>query len=641
MTLASLRRAAVLCLAGAGTVQCGGVPAKVPWVEDRTPCLDYNEERNLYFGDLHVHTGWSFDAWNSDVRLDPMDAYRYAKGEEVALPPLDSNGVGTTIVSNPRPLDFAAVTEHAEFLAEVQACQDPASIAYDSETCITFRLGGPDALVPWGIALGSSAPVRFGDVCGDGAEDCETLASDVWSQIQDINEQFYDRSEVCEFTSFVAYEWSGTSNLANLHRNLIFQSERVPEIPLSHYESPTVSELLGGLESACRDGLDGCDFLSIPHNTNWSNGNLFVPETTDDEEATARARLRARNEPLLEIFQHKGDAECSNGFDTVDAPADEFCDFEKLRRVPFTDCGDGTGLNGIVGQGCVSRRDFLRGILNSGLEQWNLFGFNPFRVGVVAATDTHNGTPGRVAEETYVGHFGSREIDAPGRLQAAVPSGPRNSPGGLIAVWAEENSRGPLFEAMQRREVYGTSGPRMAVRVFAGPDVPDDLCAGGNFVARGDASGVPMGGELAATPGDDMKIAVLAERDIGTDSSPGRGLERVQIVKGWLDDQGEPRVEVFDAAVTDAPGSVDETTCEVAGQGSDTLCTVWTDDAYDPTRPAWYYAKVLELPVCRWSWRDCLSLPEAERPEVCDDPETQRTIRERAWTSPVWSTPSY
>ncbi len=634
------KRGVVVCIAAAGLAQCGGAPAQPPWVEDRTPCLDYNEQRNLYFGDLHVHTGWSFDAWNSDVRLGPVDAYRYAQGGEVSLPPLDANGAGTTTVTNPRPLDFAAVTEHAEFLAEVQACQDPDSIAYNSETCVAFRLGGPDALVPWGIALGATAPVRFSDICGEGAEDCDALASDVWSQLQDINEQFYDRSEVCEFTSFVAYEWSGTASLANLHRNLIFRSERVPEIPLSHFEAPTVTQLLGGLETACRAGIDGCDFLSIPHNTNWSNGNLFIPETTSDEEATERATLRARNEPLLEVFQHKGDAECSNGFDTLDAPPDEFCDFEKLRKVPFDDCGEGTGLNGIIGQGCVSRRDFLRGILNAGLQQWTLLGFNPFRIGVVAATDTHNATAGRVEEDDYVGHFGSREIDAAGRLVAAVPSGPRNSPGGLIAVWAEENSRGPLFDAMQRREVYGTSGPRIGVRLFAGADVPDDLCSAGDFVSRGDASGVPMGAEIAAAAGGSMKIAVQAERDVGTAVAPGRGLERVQIVKGWLDDEGGARVEVFDAAITDAPGSVDELTCAPIGEGSDSLCAVWTDDAYDPERPAWYYARVLELPVCRWSWRDCLSIPEGDRPDVCDDPQVERAIRERAWTSPVWSTPA-
>jgi len=633
-------RCVAVCLAAVGLAQCGGEPPPPPWVEERAPCLDNNEQRNLYFGDLHVHTGWSFDAWNSDVRLGPIDAYRYARGGAVALPPLDASDAGTTVVTNPRPLDFAAVTEHAEFLAEVQACQDPTSIAYNSETCVAFRLGGPDGLVSWGIALGSTAPVRFSDVCGEGAEDCVSLASDVWSQIRNINEQFYDRSEACEFTSFVAYEWSGTSNLANLHRNLIFRSERVPDIPLSHYEAPTVTELLGGLEAECRRGVNGCDFLSIPHNTNWSNGNLFVPETTDDDEATQRALLRARNEPLLEVFQHKGDAECTNGFDTLDAPPDEFCDFEKLRRTPFADCGEGTGLNGILGQGCVSRRDFLRGILNSGLEQWTLFGFNPFRVGVVAATDSHNATPGRVEEDLYVGHFGTREIDAEGRLLAAVPSGPRNSPGGLIAVWAEENSRGSLFDAMQRREVYGTSGPRIGVRLFAGPNLPDDLCSAGDFVSRGDANGVPMGAEIMATPGSTMKIAVHAERDVGIATAPGRGLERVQIVKGWLDDAGEPRVEVFDAAVTDLPGFVDELTCTPTGLGSDSLCAVWTDEGYDAGQPAWYYARVLELPVCRWSWRDCLSISQADRPEVCDDPEMQRAMRERAWTSPVWSTPA-
>ena len=483
-----------------------------------------------------------------------------------------------------------------------------------------FRMGGPNALVPWGIALGSSAPIRFSDVCGEGADDCVSRASDVWTSLQETADAHYDRTEACSFTSFVAYEWSGTSSLANLHRNVIFRSERVPSAPISHYEAPTVPQLLGDLDRACVGKIDGCDFLSIPHNTNWSNGNMYIPETSDDAEARERVELSARYERLLEIFQHKGDAECSNGFSSLDAPPDEFCDFEKLRRIPFTDCGEDTGSNGIVGQGCVSRRDFLRGILVSGLKQWTRYGTNPFEVGVSAATDTHNGTPGRVDEATYVGHFGDREIDREGRLFAAVPSGPRNSPGGLLAVWAEENSRGALFDAMQRREVYGTSGPRIGVRMFAG-DLPEDLCDRGDFVSAADAAGVPMGATLEGYEGAAMRVAVRAERDVGTPTAPGRGLERLQVVKGWIGTDGSPRVEVIDVDGIEEPVGVDEATCAPTGEGRPSLCAVWIDPNFDPNTPTWYYARVLEAPVCRWSWRDCLSYPASERPELCDDPD--------------------
>ena len=606
---------------------CNSEPPR-SYDDPREPCADHNPRRNLYFGDLHVHTAYSFDAWISDVRTDPAGAYRFARGETVAGERL------------PRPLDFAAVTDHAEYLAEVEGCTTPGSAVYETERCVGFRAADQSALVQFGLGLNSETPKRFTDLCGPGGIDCPARAAAVWQRIQDAGEQAYDRSAACEFTTLIAYEWSGARQLANLHRNVIFRTRDVPAAPTSHFEAPTAFELWTRLQSECREGLPGCDVLAIPHNSNWSNGNLFVPETPAGSDPASLAQLRADLEPLLEVYQHKGDSECMNGISGLGEP-DELCDFEKLRTGAVDDCGDGVGSNGIIARGCVSRLDFLRGVLLKGLQEEAKLGVNPYRLGVIASTDTHNGTPGKVEEVNYSGHFGNLESDPVARLTAAIPAGPRNSGGGLVAVWAEENSREAIFDALRRREVYGTSGPRIAVRMFAGWDFPQDLCERADLVEVADPRGVPMGGVLGERPqGASPQIVVAAQRDVGTAEQPGTGLARVQVIKGWLDAAGDGHIAVFDVASAAQPGSVDEATCEPKGAGADALCSLWTDPNYDPALPTFYYARVLENPTCRWSWRDCLGLAASERPPICDDPALPRTIEERAWTSPIWIDPA-
>lgn len=611
-----------------GLVACRD-DAPAPYVDAREACADRNPLRNLYFGDLHVHTAYSFDAWINDVRTDPAGAYRLARGEAVA---------GRKLA---RPLDFAAVTDHSEYLAEVEGCTTPGSAVYDTDRCVNFRAATPSALVSFGLGLDGDDAARFDDLCGPGALDCPARAAAVWGRVQEAAEAAYDRSAACTFTSFVAYEWSGQRNLSNLHRNVIFRSSRVPSAPISHFEAPTAFELWQRLQSECKDGLAGCDVLAIPHNSNWSNGNLFVPEAPAGADPAELARVRAELEPLLEIFQHKGDSECIGGLPGL-GPPDELCDFEKLRLPPFDDCGDATGSQGMLNKGCVSRLDYLRGILLAGLSEEQRLGINPYRLGVIASTDTHNATPGLVEESDFRGHFGAREADATARLTGNVPAGPRNSPGGLVAVWAEENSREAIFDALRRREVYGTSGPRIAVRVFAGWDLPEDLCAGGDLVAEADARGVPMGGVLTRRPGETGApvIVATAQRDPGAPGSPGSKLERLQVIKGWLDDTSTGAITVVDLAGGPDGSVVDEATCAADQRGADLLCGTWRDPEFDPGRPAFYYVRVIEDPVCRWSWRDCLSLPEADRPPACADPTLPRTLQERAWTSPIWYSPT-
>jgi hypothetical protein len=593
-------------------------------------CDDFDPLRNLYWGDLHVHTAYSFDAWLHDVRVDPDSAYRFAQGEPVGLPPLDARGNPTQFVQIDRPLDFAAVTDHAEFLAEVDACTTPGTAAYDTALCTDYRANQNGALVTFGLQLGLPAPTRFPDICGPGLVDCPALAQEVWQRTIDAATAHHDTTPQCRFTTFVGYEWSGMQALSNLHRNVIFRGDAVPARPLSYYEAPSAQALWDALRAECLD-LPGCDVLAIPHNPNWSNGKLFRVEYTGGGSEAEQAAARAAMEPLMEVFQHKGDSECLDGLSGVLGAPDELCAFEKLRAPPFDDCMDGVGSNGMVGSGCLSRRDYLRGALLEGLREQQRLGVNPFQLGVIASTDTHNGTPGMVDEDAYVGHVGREEGDALARLTGQVPAGPRNGPGGLVAVWATENSRDAIFDALRRREAYGTSGPRIAVRVFGGAALSADLCERGDSIARADADGVPMGGVLPAGAKAPPRLFVSALRD-----PQGLPLQRAQVIKGWIDRAGLAHVEVYDAAGGDNGATVNPTTCEPQGEGADSLCAVWTDPDFDPSVPAYYYVRVVENPRCRWSTHDCQALgPKA--PPVCA--ELPAAIQERAWTSPIWYEP--
>src|SRR5581483_5380489 len=605
----------------------------------REPCASRNPLRNAYFGDLHVHTTHSFDANAFDVRVTPSEAYRFARGEPVSLPPLDAQGRGTRTVRLERPLDFVAVTDHSEYLGEVENCSTPGSSAYESETCRIFR--GDDLLATrtFGVQLSVADPKRFADVCGADQQGCRAAAGEVWQSIQDAAEAAYDRSERCSFTSFVAYEYTAATGASTMHRNVIFKNERVP-FPTTYFEQPTPQGLWRELRTTCLDAGDGCDVLAIPHNPNESNGHMFLVEypgaaTTDDERA--QAELRARMEPLLEVFQHKGDSECRNGLSGVLGEPDEQCEFEKWTRPGPQDCGDGTGELGSANFGCYSRRDFLRGILLEGLKEATRLGVNPYRLGVIASTDTHNGTPGNVEEDSFIGHRGNDDATpadqlGPGQLTAG---GIAYDPGGLAGVWAEENSRAAIFDALRRRETFGTSGPRIVVRFFGGADLTSDLCSDPDGLRKADAAGVPMGGELRGTNAPSFLVSAL--RDPGTGTRRGTPLQRVQIVKGWIDAAGQAHQKVFDVAGDPANGAtVDEATCEPHGAGFDSLCAVWTDPEFDPAERAFYYARVLENPTCRWSTWVCNRLAPEERPASCTDPTIKRTIQERAWTSPIF-----
>jgi hypothetical protein len=541
-------------------------------------------------------------------------------------------------------LDFAAVTDHSEFICEVEACTTHGSFGFESETCQLFRQGGSLGQTVLGILTAQDEPMRLTDVCGEDGTACLPFTGEVWQRTINAANDAYDRTERCEFTTFVGYEYTANTGISTLHRNVIFRGDQVP-FPTTYIEQPTPQGLWRELRTTCLEVDIDCDVLAIPHNSNESNGNMFFveyPGAANSEEERAQAQLRGDLEPLMEVYQHKGDSECMNGLSGIVGAPDELCEFEKRPRAVFEDCGDVPGSGGVAGGGCFSRLDFLRGALLEGLREDARLGVNPYRLGVIASTDTHNGAPGSIEEEDFIGHRGATDDTLDKRLGPAQRrAGPTFSPGGLAGVWAEENTREGLFDALRRREVFGTSGPRIAVRFFGGWQLDDDLCGNPEMVAEADREGVPMGSVLPPRSPDSAapRFVVSALKDIGTQARVGAALQRLQVIKGWIAN-GEAHEQVFDVAGDPNNGaSVDLTTCERTGTGAASLCTVWSDPDFDPSQHAFYYARVIENPSCRWNAFSCLGLMGEERPEGCDDPEVAQTVQERAWTSPIWYRP--
>jgi hypothetical protein len=623
------------------------------------------------FGDLHVHTSYSFDSWISSQRNDPWAAYRYARGQAITLSDPDGDQVVTAQLR--RPLDFTGVTDHAEFLGPINLCtRDSGKLAYWYPYCMltrtnTFMLQFL-ALDYWqtlGVTGGGAGAGRAESfICTLG--DCNAAHRETWQLIQQAAEDNYDRSSDCSFTTFVGYEYTDAPDYNNLHRNVIFRNGRVTDTAISTYDtgSRNYPELWRRLREECIDGDQGCDVMAIPHNPSLSGGMMF-PDPASPEEA----RNRAFFEPLVELVQHKAASECR--FDRLAgrgvATEDELCDFEQVVGDNLSMLGTVFGEVRTENAAAVpiqeyGRRNMVRNVLKDGLALQQREGFNPFKLGFIGSTDTHSATPGGTEEDNYTGHLGRRD------------TGYRNlqdhffdNPGGLAVVWAEENSRDAIFEAMRRRETYATSGTRPVVRLFAGANLDPALCSKPDMVARADAVAAPMGGELAAfEQGQAMRLLVSAMKDPGVPGYPGNDLQRVQIIKGWVDAAGQTHEKVYDVAGNADNGAwVDPQTCAPTGSGHANLCTVWEDPDFDPDRNAFYYGRVLENPSCRWTTlqcqaqgvnpfaSDCRAQAEARNAALkdagaigkvfdrcCLDPAREPfyspVIQERAWTSPVW-----
>jgi hypothetical protein len=615
----------------------------------RVPCAEHNPLRRAWFGDLHVHTAFSMDARSRDMLATPGDAYRYARGEEIGLGPFNDKRVGQRPVRIEQPLDFAAVTDHAEWIGEIVVCTEPGQLGYNSAACQAFRgeaapvrslatmIGGPSRMLNL---------IGFMDrqeaVCGPQNRWCRDGLKSAWVRTQEATEKYYDRSADCSFTSFHGYEYSNSLGRSKVHRNVIFRNERVPELPISSLEQGDPLGLWEQLDALCNNSAGDCEAIAIPHNSNVSNGRMFWVPWRDEplEEQQRQAQLRARLEPVVEIMQIKGESECKSGMWNVFGE-DELCDFEKLRGLGEAaplDCRDDYGTGAIRGKGCQSRLDFARYALIEGMLEEARIGINPYRFGFAGSTDTHNASPGDVSEGDYDGCCANTDISVTERLVTkkgfAGRSPAARNPGGLMGIWAEENARDSLFDGMQRREVFATSGPRIVPRLFVGTELPETICKGG-MAAAGYQHGVPMGSVITESLDSSPLFAAAVSAD------PNGGLlQRLQLVKVWYDAQGAFHQSVVDIAGDESNGEVDMETCAVSGVGESQFCATWRDPEFDPAQSAAWYVRALEVPSCRWSWRQCLTLPEAQRPATCADPAIPRVIQERAWSSPVWYAPS-
>ena len=573
--------------------------------EDRMPCDVHVQNRIPLFGDLHVHTALSLDANTQGTLNTPNDAYRYAKGQSLYLQPYSSDGTSSRRSRLNKPLDFAAVTDHAELLGEVRMCVDDKSSKYSSLQCKAYRNFPKLSYFYMNAKASMGKPLGF---CGESREFCLDAAQAPWQETIQAAEKHYDRTSNCTFTSFVGYEWTGAAYSGNnLHRNIIFNNSNVPMEPVSFYEAPTRKELWNLLDQTCSEN---CDYVVIPHNSNLSNGYMF--EEPDQDEML----IQNTKEPLVEIFQHKGSSECN-----VD-PNDPLCNFEQL---PYKD------FRSKFQNDLSSSPDssFVREALGKGLLSQDRQSINPLKFGVIASTDTHLGTPGAVDESSFQGHGGAGKS-----FRSSIPEGLPDdiefNPGGLAVAWAEENSRSAIFDAFQRKEVYGTSGPRFIVRFFVGDNLDKNLCNNPDNISYAYANATPMGGTIASDSLSQPSIFISASAD---SSIKDQFIEKLQVVKGVIRN-GELLTTVHDVGVTNAQSKLDIANCEVTGSGEKAMCSVWNDPNFNSSENAYYYVRVVANKSCRWSHNLCL-----QNPEYCEadsDASIPKVIQERAWTSPVW-----
>lgn len=606
----------------------------------QTTCDDYAETGMPLFGDVHVHTSYSFDAAANSTGATPEDANNYAQGLPIPFFPLDEAGNPTGTAQIDRPLDFLAVTDHGEFLGERALCRTPDSPVYNSNFCTDFRANERQGMMMLGTVITTETPARIAQVCGEDGSRCPEWAQGPWGDIQVAANS---ANQPCKFTSFIGYEYTGTPGTSNYHRNVIFRNDNVPAAPVSYIDAPIDSKLWAGLDAVCQTE-DDCDYLTIPHNTNLANGRMAPYMQLEDtpEAKAAYAATRLQREPIMEIFQHKGGSECINGLSSILGAPDELCNVEAVRRMGeaktymqrdltsdglrttptsrvTTECAPGEiGEDGMLGAGCVHPTDFQRSALVVGLAEEQQIGLNPIKLGIIASTDTHSANPGGLAEDNWGGAVTGEATPAQRLEPGLLTSGIDGNPGGLAGVWAKENTRDAIFDAMLRREVFGTSGPRIMPRLFAGWNYDAGLCDAPDRDAQGYAGGVPMGGDLPEQV-DDGAPTFLA---YAAKDPAGRDLTELHLIKGWVAADGGLHTEVIPVA---------EQT-----NGAATLCTVYTDENFDPQQPAYYYLRAVEPESPRWHTYDCARIAEGQRPDACSNGEYPDAIREMAWTSPIW-----
>ena len=617
----------VLLLSVLITLISGG-PSLAESGEAYSPTTGRHHPREVFFGDTHLHTNLSPDAAAGGNRLFGHDqAYRLARGEEVTA----HNGRRVRLN---RPLDFLVAADHAEYMGLFPAldAEDPALLATDiGKRWYQALRAGPDEA--------ATILIEFGAALSEGKDLIKSthFQRSVWKTVIDKAEEY---NQPGSFTAFIGYEWSSSRGGGNMHRIVIFKdgAARTGQIqPFSSFDNDRPRALWRFLADYERD-TDG-DVFAIPHNSNVSAGLMFALLDSDGNEMTENyVKQRVKWEPLLEVTQYKGDSETH----PVVSPNDEFADYESWDKYASFS-------QDRLQENWMFEQEYARPALRNGLVMSQKVGSNPFRFGMIGSSDSHTGIPS-VDENNFWGKFSWHEVNETRVMERFVniPDIPQfeweMAASGLAAVWAEENTRASLFDAMRRRETYATTGPRMQVRLFGGWHYSQTDLNSPNWVELGYQKGVPMGGELLPQPNTSQSPVFMVSAWKDPD---GANLDRVQIIKGWLDTMGNTHEKVFDIALSNGREASGETgkvppvgnTVDLSKPGYQNdigavyLQRIWSDPEFNSEEPSFYYVRVLEIPTPRWTAYDAayfnLDLPDY----------VPMTTQERAYTSPIWYTP--
>lgn len=593
--------------------------ASQPTASASAAVSSYPEE--AWFGNFHVHTSFSFDGYTNGSVATPDDAYRWAKGESIP------GGKNDVMLRIKRPLDWYVVSDHAEYLGVFRKMEDPASPF--SKLPIASEVTSADqatAFAAFGKILDEMSAGKSDPQLSDPA-----ISKTIWQEVVATADK---HNAPGEFTTFPGFEWTSNPGKQNLHRVVFFEnSTNVPDLPFSALDSDKPEDLWTWMDA---QRSSGATLLAIPHNGNASDGLMF-PEGTSYGGSTldaAYAETRMRNEPVYEITQIKGTSETHPDL----SPNDEFGAFELWDYTLATDAKHPTHRVG----------SYVREALIRGLKLELEGKGNPFKYGFIGDSDTHNAAA-TIEEDNYSGKFANenaadhRLLGVPGFPEANQRQVREFSSGGLAGVWAKANTRDSLFDAIARKETFATSGTRLKLRFFGSFDYAAATdTASSDWLAAAYEHGVPMGGDLPAAPADKAPTFIAhAIKD-----PDGANLDRIQVVKGWVDADGNAQEKIFNVAMSggrtaDADGKVTPVgnTVDVAEAtyansiGAPALSVTWTDPEFDAAVPAVYYVRVLEIPTPRWSTYDAAKLG-------VDIPEgLPESIQERAWSSPIWYTP--
>jgi hypothetical protein len=585
-----------------------------------------NLDRDAYFGETHIHTSWSVDAWVMGNRITgPDEAFKYAQGQTIKHP------LGFDIKID-TPLDFMGVTDHSEYVGVTKEANTPGSYVSKLPEAQPMIMTDPSSseqqnrVFSYLLKLAASAPVK--------AFMSPKVTATVWAEACKIADE---NNHPGKFTAFRSYEWTSMPDQRNLHRNIFFRGDKVPDSPFSALDSKEPTELWKWMDTQRKAGNE---LLAISHNANVSDGWMYP---VDIDNATGRpidaawAAARDRNERLIEIKQGKGQSETH----PLLSPNDEFAGYELYQAI--------LGLPANVGRVDHITGSFARQALKDGITMQDARGYNPYKFGMAGGSDSHNtGSPYR--QDNFYGLHADADGSVERRFAGVLIGGTMDvrleNPGGLTGVWAEENTRASIWDAMYRKETFGVSGPHIKVRFFGGWGFDKGMLSSGDWVKQSYAGGVPMGADLAPMPsggkGTAPTFVVWAVKD-----PTSANLDRIQIIKGWTK-SGQSFEKIFDVAwagdrnpdkwsgrVPAIQSTVNMQTATYENTvGATELKTVWKDPEFDASLHAFYYARVLEIPTPRWT------LIQAVKAGLPPPDVVPLTGQERAWSSPIWYTPS-